>query len=80
MQELTYNLQDRPAVQKDAFGNRTQFSYGLDGKVRAIRRLGDGNWNTGAGDNKAAAQDAAASLRGTAGAPSSSMSTMPGGR
>ena len=69
VQELTYNLQNRPAVQKDAFGNRTQFSYGLDGKVRDIRRLGDGNWNTGTGDgnwntstgdHKIMAQDAAA--------------------
>ena len=70
VQELTYNLQNRPAVQKDAFGNRTQFSYGLDGKVRDIRRLGDGNWNTGTGDgnwtgtgdHKTMAQDAAAGL------------------
>lgn len=29
---------------------RTQFSYGLDGKVRDIRRLGDGKWNAGVMD------------------------------
>lgn len=51
VQELTYNLQNRPAVQKDAFGNRTQFSYGLDGKVRDVQRFGDGKWNGGAGDS-----------------------------
>ena len=71
VQELSYNLQNRPATQKDAFGNQTQFSYGLDGKVRVIRRLGDGSWNAGAGegnwntdtgDHKAMAQDAAAGL------------------
>ncbi len=49
VQKLTYNLQNRPVEQKDAFGNRTQFSYGPDGKVRAIWRLGDGKWNTGTG-------------------------------
>ena len=58
VRELTYNLQNRPAVQKDAFGNRIQFSYGLDGKVRDIRRLGDGNWNTGTGDGNCPAAPA----------------------
>ena len=64
MQELSYNLQNRPATQKDAFRNQTQFSYGLDGKVRAIRRLGDGSWNDSAGDGSghsgAMAQNSAA--------------------
>ncbi len=38
MQELSYNLQDLLAVQKDAGGNTTEVSYGLDGKIKDIRR------------------------------------------
>jgi YD repeat-containing protein len=30
VQELSYNLQDQPVMQKDPFGNRTAYSYGLD--------------------------------------------------
>ena len=51
VQELSYNLQDRPVLQKDPFGNSTEYSYGLDGKVRDVRRFGDGKWNGSAGDN-----------------------------
>lgn len=50
VQELSYNLQDRPVMQKDSFGNRTTYSYGLDGQVRDVRRFGDGKWNGSAGD------------------------------
>ena len=50
VQERSYNLQDRPAMQKDMFGNQMEFSYGLDGKVKNVRRLGDGNWNGSTGD------------------------------
>ncbi len=51
VQELSYNLQNRPVMQKDPFGNRTEYSYGLDGQVRDVRRFGDGSWNGGAGDS-----------------------------
>jgi YD repeat-containing protein len=51
VQELSYNLQDQPVMQKDPFGNRTAYSYGLDGKIQDVRRFGDGKWNGGAGDS-----------------------------
>ncbi|MGN0403126.1 MAG: hypothetical protein ACI4HQ_12830, partial [Acetatifactor sp.] len=51
VQELSYNLQNLPVAQRDSFGNRTELSYGLDGKVKNIRRLGEGNWNGSAGDS-----------------------------
>ena len=67
VQELSYNLQDRPMVQKDMFGNRTEFSYGLDGQIKNVRRSGDGNWNRSAGDgseqSRAANQSAKNSQR-----------------
>lgn len=51
VQEFSYNLQDRPVMQKDAFGNRTEISYEADGQIKDIRRFGDGKWNGGAGDS-----------------------------
>ena len=45
VQEFSYNLQNQPVIQKDAFGNRTELSYELDGKIKDIRRMGDGKWN-----------------------------------
>jgi len=50
VQELSYNLQNQPVMQKDPFGNRTAYFYGLDGKIKDVRRFGDGKWNGGAGD------------------------------
>ncbi|MCI9072661.1 MAG: hypothetical protein HFH80_07615, partial [Lachnospiraceae bacterium] len=52
VQELSYNLQNRPVMQKDTFGNRTAYSYGLDGKIKDVRRFGDGRWNGGAGEQR----------------------------
>ncbi|MDE6516316.1 MAG: hypothetical protein K2L18_00485, partial [Acetatifactor sp.] len=49
VQELSYNLQNQPVMLVDTFGNRTEFSYGLDGKIRDVRHLGDGSWNGGEG-------------------------------
>lgn len=43
VQELSYNLQDQPIMQKDMFGNRTEVSYELDGQIKDVRRSGDGN-------------------------------------
>ena len=51
VQELSYNLQNQPVIQKDAFGNRTELSYELDGKIKDVRRMGDGKWNGSAGDS-----------------------------
>lgn len=51
IKELSYNLQIQPVMQEDTFGNRTEYSYGLDGNIKDVRRLGDGNWNGGAGDS-----------------------------
>lgn len=51
VQERSYNLQNQPVMQKDPFGNRTVYSYGLDGQVRDVRRFGDGKWNGSAGDS-----------------------------
>jgi len=45
VQELSYNLRNQPVIQKDTFGNRTELSYELDGKIKDIRRLGNGNRN-----------------------------------
>ena len=45
VQELSYNLRNQPVIQKDTFGNRTEFSYELDGKIKDVRRLGNGNRN-----------------------------------
>ena len=53
VQELSYNLQNLPVMQKDPFGNRTAYSYGLDGKIKDVRRFGDGKWNGSAGDSSA---------------------------
>ena len=41
VQELSYNLQNQPVIQKDTFGNRTELSYELDGKIKDIRRSGN---------------------------------------
>ena len=41
VQELSYNLQNQPVIQKDAFGNRTELSYELDGKIKDVRRSGN---------------------------------------
>ncbi len=38
VQEISYNLQNLPVMQKDTFGNRTFLSYGLDGQVEEVRR------------------------------------------
>lgn len=38
-------------MQKDPFGNRTAYSCDLDGKMKGVRRFGDGKWNSGAGDS-----------------------------
>lgn len=43
VQELSYNLQNRPTMQKDTFGNRTELSYGLDGKIKDVRRRNNKN-------------------------------------
>ncbi len=65
VQELSYNLQNQPVMQKDPFGNQTAYSYGLDGKIKDVRRFGDGKWNGSAGDSSACgeamAQNAAVS-------------------
>ena len=45
VQELSYNLRNQPVIQEDTFGNRTELSYELDGKIKDIRRLGNGNRN-----------------------------------
>ena len=45
VQELSYNLRNQPVIQKDTFGNRTELSYELDGKIKDVRRLGNGNRN-----------------------------------
>ena len=41
VQELSYNLRNQPVIQKDTFGNRTEFSYELDGKIKDVRRSGN---------------------------------------
>ena len=41
VQELSYNLRNQPVIQKDAFGNRTELSYELDGKIKDVRRSGN---------------------------------------
>ena len=41
VQELSYNLQNQPVIQKDTFGNRTELSYELDGKIKDVRRSGN---------------------------------------
>ena len=51
VQELSYNLRNQPVIQEDTFGNRTELSYELDGKIKEIRRLGEGKWNGSAGDS-----------------------------
>ena len=43
VQEFSYNLQNRPIMQKDTFGNRTELSYGLDGKIKDVRRRNNKN-------------------------------------
>ena len=45
VQELSYNLRNQPVIQEDTFGNRTELSYELDGKIKDVRRLGNGNRN-----------------------------------
>ena len=49
VQEFSYNLQNRPVMQKDMYGNRTEFTYEPDGMLRNVRRIGDGSWNDNAG-------------------------------
>ena len=39
VQELSYNLRNQPVIQKDTFGNRTELSYELDGKIKDLRQL-----------------------------------------
>ena len=41
VQELSYNLQNQPVIQKDTFGNWTELSYELDGKIKDVRRSGN---------------------------------------
>ena len=41
VQELSYNLRNQPVIQKDTFGNRTELSYELDGKIKDVRRSGN---------------------------------------
>ena len=41
VQELSYNLRNQPVIQKDTFGNRTDLSYELDGKIKDVRRSGN---------------------------------------
>ena len=41
VQELSYNLRNQPVIQEDTFGNRTELSYELDGKIKDIRRSGN---------------------------------------
>ena len=38
VQERTYNLQNRPTAQTDAFGNTTELVYEMDGQVKDVRR------------------------------------------
>ena len=45
VQEFSYNLRNQPVIQEDTFGNRTELSYELDGKIKDVRRLGNGNRN-----------------------------------
>ena len=40
VQEQTYNLQDLPKTQTDAYGNRTDFDYEADGQLKEVRRGG----------------------------------------
>lgn len=43
----TYNLQNLPVAQKDAFGTITGAAYELDGKVKDVRRgKGRNSWRT----------------------------------
>ena len=41
VQEFSYNLRNQPVIQKDTFGNRTELSYELDGKIKDVRRSGN---------------------------------------
>ena len=41
VQELSYNLRNQPVIQKDTFGNRTELSYELDGKIKDVRHSGN---------------------------------------
>ena len=41
LQELSYNLRNQPVIQEDTFGNRTELSYELDGKIKDVRRSGN---------------------------------------
>ncbi len=44
VEERIYNLQDRPAIFKDGFGNQTAFAYTPDGQLKeALREPGRGN-------------------------------------
>ena len=38
VQELSYNLQDQPVLQKDPFGNVTEYSYEQGGQIKDVRR------------------------------------------
>ena len=38
VQELSYNLQNRPILQKDPFGNETAYFYEQDGQIKDVRR------------------------------------------
>jgi len=38
VQELSYNLQNLPILQKDPFGNGTEYSYEQDGQIKDVRR------------------------------------------
>ena len=46
VQKLSYNLQYLPIMQKDAFGNITEITYGRDGQAREVRRFGNGSWGS----------------------------------
>ena len=41
VQEFSYNLRNQPVIQEDTFGNRTELSYELDGKIKDVRRSGN---------------------------------------
>ena len=41
VQELSYNLRNQPVILEDTFGNRTELSYELDGKIKDVRRSGN---------------------------------------
>ena len=41
VQEFSYNLRNQPVIQKNTFGNRTELSYELDGKIKDVRRSGN---------------------------------------